>query len=169
MLRHFSPETRALLTDLTEASPFSRTEMAVKSPNGGNLIPLLVNYVATLDFVSQDFVRRFFLQTHKSKVKMRVRLANGQRVASSSVCDISFELARHEFQRDFSFYVIYAVLLWCSVYRGWTKSHFHYSSARRVFSCHKLIKSRNTCRGSPSRVSFIVIDQCLEAHAQDAP
>jgi hypothetical protein len=33
--------------------------------------------------------------------KTHVRLANGQRVTSSTACDVTFELARHEFQRTF--------------------------------------------------------------------
>jgi hypothetical protein len=33
--------------------------------------------------------------------KTHVRLANGQRVTSSTVCDVTLELARHEFQRTF--------------------------------------------------------------------
>jgi hypothetical protein len=38
-----------------------------------------------------------------SKVKTPVRLANGQRVTSSRVYDVTFELARHyEFQRTFN-------------------------------------------------------------------
>jgi hypothetical protein len=58
-----------------------------------------VDYAAALDFVSEDFVRRFALQTRKSLTKTHVRVANGQRVTSSTVCDVTFELARHEFQR----------------------------------------------------------------------
>jgi methyl coenzyme M reductase subunit C len=46
-------------------------------------------------------VRRFSFSTRKSRTKTPVRLANGQRVTSSTVCDITFELARHEFQRTF--------------------------------------------------------------------
>jgi hypothetical protein len=60
-----------------------------------------VDCAATLDFVSEDFVRRFALQTRKSLTKTHVRLANGQRVTISTVCDVTFELARHEFQRTF--------------------------------------------------------------------
>jgi hypothetical protein len=56
---------------------------------------------ATLDFVSQDFVRRFALQTRKSVTKTHVRLANGKRVTFSTVCDVTFELARYEFHRTF--------------------------------------------------------------------
>jgi hypothetical protein len=33
--------------------------------------------------------------------KTHGRLANGQRVTSSTVCDVTFELARHEFHRTF--------------------------------------------------------------------
>jgi hypothetical protein len=58
-----------------------------------------VDCATTLDFVYEDFVRRFALQTRKSLTKTHVRLANGQRVTSSTVCDVTFELARHEFQR----------------------------------------------------------------------
>jgi hypothetical protein len=65
------------------------------------LISGLVDCVATLDFVSKDFVRRFSLPTRKSKVKTTLRLANGQRVTSPTFCDITFELARLEFQRNF--------------------------------------------------------------------
>jgi hypothetical protein len=55
----------------------------------------------SLDFVSKDFVRRFALHTRKSLTKTHVRLANGQRVTSSTVCDVTFELARYEFERTF--------------------------------------------------------------------
>jgi hypothetical protein len=54
--------------------------------------------------VSEDFVRRFALQTRKSVTKTPVRLANGQRVTSSTVYDVIFELTRHEFHR--TFYVV---------------------------------------------------------------
>jgi hypothetical protein len=101
MLQSFSPTATTLLTDLTEARPLIRTELTVKTPNGGHQITGLVDCAATLDFVSEDFVRRFALQTRKSVTKRRVRLANGQRVTSSTVCDVTFELARHEFQRNF--------------------------------------------------------------------
>jgi hypothetical protein len=58
--------------------------------------------ISTLDFAGlEDFVRRFALQTRKSATKTHVRLANGQRVISSTVCDVTFELARHEFHRTF--------------------------------------------------------------------
>jgi hypothetical protein len=73
----------------------------VKTPNGGHQIFGLVDCAATLDFVSQDFVRRFALQTRKSTTKNPVRLANGQRVTSTTVCDVTFEMARHEFHRTF--------------------------------------------------------------------
>jgi hypothetical protein len=90
-----------MLTDLTEAKPLFRTELTVETPNGGQLISELVICAATLDFVSKDFVRRFALQTRKSQTRTQVLLANGQRMTSSIVCDITFELARHEFQRNF--------------------------------------------------------------------
>jgi hypothetical protein len=51
--------------------------------------------------VFEDFERRFALQTHKSLTKTPVRLANGERVTSSTVCDVTFEQARHESKRTF--------------------------------------------------------------------
>jgi hypothetical protein len=49
--------------------------------------------------VSTEFVARFSLSTRQAQTKTLVRLANGQRATSSTVCDITCELARHEFQR----------------------------------------------------------------------
>jgi hypothetical protein len=46
-------------------------------------------------------VRRFALKTRKSLTKTPVRLAKGQHVTSSTVCDVTFELARHEIKRTF--------------------------------------------------------------------
>jgi hypothetical protein len=100
-LRQFSPPAIALLTDLTEARPLIRTKLTVKTHDGGHQIYGLGDCAATLDFVSEDFVRRFALQTRKSVTKTLVRLANGQRVTSSTVCDVTFQLARHEFHRTF--------------------------------------------------------------------
>jgi hypothetical protein len=100
-LQQFSPPATALLTDLTEARPLIRTELTVKSLDGGHHITGLVDCATTLDFVFEDFVQRFVVQTRKSLTKTPVQLANGQRVTSSTVCDITFELARHEFQRTF--------------------------------------------------------------------
>jgi hypothetical protein len=79
--------------------------MTVKTYDGGHYINGLVDCVVTLDFVFEDFVRRFALQTRKSLTKTHVRLANGQRVTSSTVFDVTFELAHHEFQRR-AFYVL---------------------------------------------------------------
>jgi hypothetical protein len=73
----------------------------VKTPDGGHKISGLVDCAPTLDFVSEDFVRRFTLHTRKSLTKTSVRLANGQRVTPSTICDVTFELARNEFQRTF--------------------------------------------------------------------
>jgi methyl coenzyme M reductase subunit C len=53
------------------------------------------------DFVFEDFERCFALQTLRSLTKTHVRLVNGQRVTSSTVCDITFELARHKIQTNF--------------------------------------------------------------------
>jgi hypothetical protein len=57
------------------------------------------------------FVRRFALQARKSVTKAPVRLSNGQRVTSSTVCDVTFELARHEFTGLFTSYMIYVLLI----------------------------------------------------------
>jgi hypothetical protein len=100
-LQQFSPPTTTLLTDLTEALPLIRTELTVTTHDCGHRIYGLVDCAATLDFASEDFVRRFALQTRKSLTKTHVRLANGRRVTSSTVFDVTFELARHEFQRTF--------------------------------------------------------------------
>jgi hypothetical protein len=81
-----------------------RVELTPKTPNGGQLVSVLLDCVATLDFLSEDFVRHCTLQTRKSQTKTKVRLANGQRVTSSTFCDITFELARQEFQ--LTFYVL---------------------------------------------------------------
>jgi hypothetical protein len=51
MLKQFSLEATALLTDLTEARMLIRIELNVKTPNGGQLIFGLVECGATLDFV----------------------------------------------------------------------------------------------------------------------
>jgi hypothetical protein len=83
-----------------------RTELTVKTHDGGELISGLVDYATTLDFVPEDFVRSFALHARKSLTKTPVRLANGQSVTSSTVCDITFELARHEFQRNYEIYVL---------------------------------------------------------------
>jgi hypothetical protein len=96
-LQQLSSTATALLTDLTEARPLIRTELNVKTLDGGHLVSGLVGCAATLDFVFEDFVRRFASPTRKSLTKTHVRLANGQRVTSSTVCDEAFELARHEF------------------------------------------------------------------------
>jgi hypothetical protein len=71
----------------------------VKTLDGGHQISGLVDCAATPDFVAEDIVRRFALQTRKSVTKPHVRLANGQRVISSTICDVTFELGRHEFHR----------------------------------------------------------------------
>jgi hypothetical protein len=98
----------ALLTNLTEARPLIQTELNVKTSSEGQLISILVDCAAIFDFaVSYYFVRRFSLPTRKLKVKTSIRLANGQRVRSSTLYDITFELARHEFQR--TFYVLHVL------------------------------------------------------------
>jgi hypothetical protein len=60
-LQQFSPPATSLLTDLTETRTLIRTEVTVKTPYGGHQITGLVDCAATLDFVSDDFVRRFAL------------------------------------------------------------------------------------------------------------
>jgi hypothetical protein len=106
--RHFPLEATTLLTDLAEARPLIRTELNVKTHDRRQQISGLVDCGATLDFVSKDFVRRFTLSARKSKTKTSVCLANGQRVASSTDFDNTFEQARHEFQRIF--YVVRKLL-----------------------------------------------------------
>jgi hypothetical protein len=100
-VRHFSPEAITLLTDLTETHPLIRTTLNVKTHDGKQKNSELVDCAATLGFVSQDFVRRFSLSTRNFKAKTIVRHANGQRVTSSTASSITFEPARHEFQRTF--------------------------------------------------------------------
>jgi hypothetical protein len=73
----------------------------VKTSDGGHQITALVDCAATLDFIYEDFARHFALQTRKSVTKTHVRLANGQRVTASTLCDVTFELTRHECQRTF--------------------------------------------------------------------
>jgi hypothetical protein len=51
--------------------------------------------------VLEDFVRRFYLPTRKSKVKTPFRLVNGHCVTSLTACDITLKLACREFQRNF--------------------------------------------------------------------
>jgi hypothetical protein len=101
-LPQFSSIPTVLLTNHTEARPLIRIELTMKTHDGGQLVTGLVDCVATRDFVFEDFARCFALQTRKSPTKTLVRLANGQRVTSSTICDVTFELARHEFQRIFS-------------------------------------------------------------------
>jgi hypothetical protein len=83
-----------MLTDLAEARPLIRAELNLETPNGGHVISGLV-----VEFVSEDFMRRFSLTTRKSLTETHVRISDGQCVTSSAVGDITFELARHEFQR----------------------------------------------------------------------
>jgi hypothetical protein len=78
-----------------------RTKLDVKAPNGGQLIVGFIDCVARLDFVSYHFVRRFVLLALMSKLKTPVRLANGQHMTCCEVCEITFELAKHEFKRTF--------------------------------------------------------------------
>jgi hypothetical protein len=101
MLQQFSSKSAVVFPDLTEARPLIRNEQTMKNPHGGHLISGLVDCAATLDFVSEDFVRRFTLRIRESPTKTPYRLAKGKRVTSSTVCDITIELARHEFQRTF--------------------------------------------------------------------
>jgi hypothetical protein len=68
-LTHFSSIVTALLTDLTEARPLIRIEVTMKTLDGGYLVTGLVECAATLDFVSEDCVRRFALHTRKSPTK----------------------------------------------------------------------------------------------------
>jgi hypothetical protein len=100
-LRQYFPEATVMFTDLTEARPLIQTELTVKTHDGGQQISGLVDCFATLNVVLKDVVRRFSLLTLKSKAKTQIRLANSQRVTSSTVCVITFELAHHDLQRTF--------------------------------------------------------------------
>jgi hypothetical protein len=60
-LQQYSPPATVLLIGLTEARPLIRTELIVKTPNGGHQITGLVDCAATHDFASENFVRRFAL------------------------------------------------------------------------------------------------------------
>jgi hypothetical protein len=73
----------------------------VKTLDGGQKISILVVCVAILYFMSEEFVRRFSLSTLKSKAKNPFRLANGQRVTSTTVCETTFKQAKHEFKRTY--------------------------------------------------------------------
>jgi hypothetical protein len=90
-----------MLSDLTKARPLIRAELTMKTHDGGRLISRLIDCAATLNFVSEDFVRPFALKTRKLHTKTLVRLANGQCLTSSTICDITFELARHDFNELF--------------------------------------------------------------------
>jgi hypothetical protein len=87
--------------NLIEARPLIRTGLTLETPNGGQQSFGSVDCAATLDFVSEDFVRSFALRTRQSQTKTLVRLVIGQLVTSSTLCNITFELARIEFQRTF--------------------------------------------------------------------
>jgi hypothetical protein len=63
------------------------------------LIAELVDGASTLDFMLEDFIPRFSHPTRKSTVNSPARLANDQRLTSSTICEISFERARHDFHR----------------------------------------------------------------------
>jgi hypothetical protein len=75
--------------------------MSVKTLDGGHQISGLFDCASTLDFVRVRGLRTTFsLSTRKStKVKTPACLANGQRVTSSTVCEIKLEHARQEIQR----------------------------------------------------------------------
>jgi hypothetical protein len=98
---NFLRQLPPFLKDLTEDRPLIRTELLVKTLDGGQLVTSLVDCAATFDFVSENVVRRFAMQTRKSPTKTLVRLAHGHRDTSSTVCDVTFEVTRHEFQRTF--------------------------------------------------------------------
>jgi hypothetical protein len=75
MMTRKSPSLRCnsfLLTDLAEARPLIRTELTKKTRDGGHLTSGLMDCATTLDFMSEDFVRRFALQTRNSFTKTLV-------------------------------------------------------------------------------------------------
>jgi methyl coenzyme M reductase subunit C len=91
------------MVDLTEARPLIRAELSVKSLDGGQQIAGSVDCASTLlDFVYKELVRRFTLLTMESKAITPIRLANGQRVTSSTFCEITFKVAKHEFKQTFN-------------------------------------------------------------------
>jgi hypothetical protein len=57
-LRQFLPKAIAFFTDLVEAQPQIRTELAMKIPCGGQIISGLVDNIATLDIVLEDSFRK---------------------------------------------------------------------------------------------------------------
>jgi hypothetical protein len=111
-LRHFASDATTLVDGPTEARPLIRTELNVKTLDGEHRISGLVDCAATTNFVSKDFVRRFSLPTRMSKVKIQVRLANGQRVTSSrpSLTSLSSSFGM-TFNRLLTSYVIYVMLI----------------------------------------------------------
>jgi hypothetical protein len=52
-------DAAAMLNDLSEARPLTRAELKVKTRDGEKQISGLVDCAATLDFMSEAFVRRF--------------------------------------------------------------------------------------------------------------
>jgi hypothetical protein len=54
-----------------------------------------------MDFVSENLVTRMGLHIRMSSTKSPMRFVDGQRVASTKVCDISFTVAQHGFVRKF--------------------------------------------------------------------
>jgi hypothetical protein len=72
-------------------------------------------------------------------------------VASSTVCcEITFELARHDFKRTFTSYVICVLLIWCSVHNCWMTSNLYYSGTTYAFTLtHGIIGKVETMERRP--------------------
>jgi hypothetical protein len=92
----------AVLTEYTENRHFLQLILLVSTSARQRQQTMLVDFVATLDIVSKDFVTRMELELRKQSTKTHVRLANGHRVASPKACGcITFTLAQHDFVRVF--------------------------------------------------------------------
>jgi hypothetical protein len=93
----------------------------------------LVDCAATLDFVSEYFVTRIRLSIRKAPIEyVYVRLANGQRVSTSTLCEVKIALAQCDFVhtiRDLGAADIVLGLPWQDAKQG-TRT---FSSAERRF------------------------------------
>jgi hypothetical protein len=125
--------SHAILTGYTKICPFLQIVLSVSTSVGQRQQTTLGDCAATLDFVLEEFAMRMGLQMRNSSTKTLVRLANGQRVASAKVCDISFIVVQHEFVHAFTFFAICVLRTLCWLYHGWTMSKWHLSSVPRDF------------------------------------
>lgn len=85
----------AALTNWDDPKPLLKVNVIVQN----NIeIEALVDNAASLDFMSEDFARRHNLQIDKAKIKMPVKLANGQRVNCGQTATVSIEVAGHRYE-----------------------------------------------------------------------